>query len=275
MPSSTILEAVYDKVGGRLTFLNKVAKSHDMLRKCEEICTAEKTWFLNQCWILGEEMDDDVMDQQKYAVCAICPIPPSVLILLYRLPLDFSQASAVKNSTQLSSQDTHSHTSNPHSNTSSKSAAMVLAKALVDLESHMSTTYSPSRGHILPEIPLHKARQIMTRADFIKDYDHDNLFTIDSLANVRADSVPMMNAFREICREEGFDGYLEATLDRISAIESLGRTRELTIKDLWDGGRYEVAKGGKERDGSAVVTMVAVPGKKEDEDGEEQKDGDR
>jgi len=28
----------------------------------------EKTWFLNQCWILGEEMDDDVMDQQKYAV---------------------------------------------------------------------------------------------------------------------------------------------------------------------------------------------------------------
>lgn len=31
----------------------------------------------------------------------------------------------------------------------------------------------------------------------------------------------------------GFDEYLEATLDRISAIESLGRTRELTIKDLW------------------------------------------
>lgn len=38
----------------------------------------------------------------------------------------------------------------------------------------------------------------------------------------------------------GFDDHLEATLDRISAIESLGRTRELTIKDLWDGGKYRV-----------------------------------
>lgn len=75
----------------------------------------EKTWFLNQCWILGMEMDDDVMDQQKYA-----------------------------------------------------SAAMVLAKALVDMEKDMEKTYDPEHGHILPEIPLHKARQIMTRADFIQ-----------------------------------------------------------------------------------------------------------
>jgi hypothetical protein len=50
----------------------------------------------------------------------------------------------------------------------------------------------------------------------------------------------MMNAFREICAEEGFDDYLEATLTRIGDIESLGRTRELTIKDLWDGGKYRV-----------------------------------
>lgn len=50
----------------------------------------------------------------------------------------------------------------------------------------------------------------------------------------------MMNAFREICAEEGFDEYLEATLTRIGDIESLGRTRELTIKDLWDDGKYRV-----------------------------------
>ena len=65
---SEILEKVYDSVGGRLTFLNRVAKSEDMIEMCEEICQAEKTWFLNNCGILGEEMDDDVMDQQKYAV---------------------------------------------------------------------------------------------------------------------------------------------------------------------------------------------------------------
>lgn len=55
------------------------------------------------------------------------------------------------------------------------------------------------------------------------------------------DSVPMQRAFREVCSEEGFDEYLQATLDRISAIESLGRTRELTIKDLWNKGQYRIS----------------------------------
>ena len=64
----SVLTEVYDKIGGRLTFLNRVAKAQDMIKKCDEICEMEKTWFLNNCGILGMEMDDDVMDQQKYAV---------------------------------------------------------------------------------------------------------------------------------------------------------------------------------------------------------------
>jgi hypothetical protein len=63
-----ILEEVYERVGGRLSFLNRVAKSKNMLATCEIIKEIEKKWFLNQCWILGKEMDDDVMDQQKWAV---------------------------------------------------------------------------------------------------------------------------------------------------------------------------------------------------------------
>lgn len=117
------------------------------------------------------------------------------------------------------------------------SAAMVLAKHLVEMEKAEAEDklahpekYEQCDDHELPELPLYKARQVMTRADFIQKYDHDNLFTIDIFANVRADSVPMMNAFREIVAEEGFDEYLEATLERIGDIESLGRTRELTIK---------------------------------------------
>lgn len=66
--SDDVATQVYDRVGGRLSFLNRVAKSHDMLKTCDEIKEVEKTYFLNQCWILGEEMDDDVMDQQKWAV---------------------------------------------------------------------------------------------------------------------------------------------------------------------------------------------------------------
>jgi hypothetical protein len=219
--SSAILEQVYEQVGGRLNYLNRVAKSDDMLKTCRHICNDEKTWFLNKCGILGSSMDDDVMDQQKYA-----------------------------------------------------SAAMVLAKELVDMEKEMENTHDPEKGHILPQLPLFKARQVMTRADFIQLYDHDNIFTIDSRANVRADSVPMMNAFREICAEPGFAQYLEDTLDRISAIESLQRTKELTMKDLWieqqgqQRGKYSfVTKDTKGRE-TGVIEMRVTPDETPEEDGD-------
>lgn len=222
-PPPNILDQVYDKVGGRLSFLNRVAKSQDMLKTCDDICRSEKTWFLNQCWILGQEMDDDVMDQQKYA-----------------------------------------------------SAAMVLAKALVDKEKAMEGRhYDAEKGHVLAQIPLHEARYIMTRADFIQQYDAINLFTIDSTAMVRADSVPMMNAFREICAQEGFEEHLEKTLDRISAIESLGRTRELTIKDLWNSGKYRIttrnAKGAVDK----TIEFEVEPGKEEEEDDDDDDAGEK
>ena len=211
--SPKILETVYDKIGGRLSYLNRIAKAEDMIKLCDEICEAEKTWFLNQCWILGMEMDDDVMDQQKYA-----------------------------------------------------SAAMVLAKALVDREKEMEKTYDPEIGHLLPEFPLHKAREIMTRADFIQSYDQANLFTINSKAMVRADSVPMQRAFREICAIPGFDEHLERTLDRIGDIESLGRTRELTIKDLWDQGKYKISVRDTKGRESGTVEFSTLEKVKEDDD---------
>ncbi|KAL2134353.1 hypothetical protein VTI74DRAFT_408 [Chaetomium olivicolor] len=188
-PSPEMLEKIYDLVGGRLNFLNRVAKSKDMLATCEQIKQVEKTWFLNQCWILGEEMDDDVMDQQKWAA-----------------------------------------------------AAVVLATALVDKEKEMETTYDPKQGHVLPSYPLHIAQQIMTRSDFVRALDRLNLFSITSDAQVRASSVPMHHAFREIVAEPGFREHLQGTIDRIAAIESLGRTRELVAKDLVLGGRYEIRK---------------------------------
>lgn len=86
-PSSEILEKVYEKVGGRLTFLNRLSKSQDMLQTCDEICNEEKTWFLNQCGILGEPMDDDVMDSQKYAVSDLI-----FVYLCYNLILIFCES---------------------------------------------------------------------------------------------------------------------------------------------------------------------------------------
>lgn len=187
-PTNSLLEEVYNRIGGRLTYLNRVAKSPDMLRTCKHICRVEKTWFLNNCWILGEGMDDDVMDQQKYA-----------------------------------------------------SSAMLLAKALVDQEKEVGrSTDQAGQSYSVPQIPLHVAREIMTRADFIKSYDRINLFTIDAQAMVRADSIPMQNAFRQICSEPGFEEHLQGTIDRIAAIESLGRTREVVAKDLI-AGKYKIS----------------------------------
>lgn len=106
----------------------------------------------------------------------------------------------------------------------------------------MEKTYDPELGHVLPSFPLHKAQQIMTRADFVRALDRLNLFSITSNAQVRASSVPMHRAFKEIVAEPGFREHLQATIDRISAIESLGRTRELVAKDLVLGGKYEIRK---------------------------------
>jgi hypothetical protein len=135
---------------------------------------------------------------------------------------------------------------------------MVLAQALVKAEkSDGHPDFKSEDGsQNIPQIPLHKARQIMTRADFIRDYDHINLFTITSDAYVRADSVPMQRAFREICGEEGFDEHLEATLQRIGDIESLGRTREIVAKDLVLGGKYRLKIGDGGRRGERTVEVM-------------------
>jgi len=70
----------------------------------------------------------------------------------------------------------------------------------------------------------------------------------------------MQRAFREIVAQEGFDQYLQDTLDRISAIESLGRTRELTIKDLWNKGKYQFTMEGlKGQPGQKAIFEVLSP----------------
>jgi hypothetical protein len=139
---------------------------------------------------------------------------------------------------------------------------MVLAQALVAAEKEIQSSYTDG-SHSIPQIPLHKARQIMTRADFIKSYDHINLFTITSDAFVRADSVPMQRAFREICGEEDFEKHLEATLQRISDIESLGRTREIVAKDLVAGGKYKIRIVDGFRRGERISEVILE--EKEDE----------
>ncbi|KAF9891601.1 hypothetical protein FE257_003612 [Aspergillus nanangensis] len=179
------LENIYGKVGGRLIFLDRIARSKDMLKECESICASERRWFLSKCWILGKDMDEKGEDQQECSA-----------------------------------------------------AAMVLAKALVELEKSRPVSD-------LPGIPLHKAQELMTRTDFMHKLDQMNIIAIDTNSMVKADSMPMQNAFREVYNEEGFHELLEETLQRLDEIESLGRTSELTMKDLVHGGEYEIVQKDK------------------------------
>ena len=144
------------------------------------------------------------------------------------------------------------------------SSAMVLIKYLVEMEREQEVTYDAEDGHILPQLPLYVARQVMTRAEFIQQYDHMNIFTIDSKSNVRADSVPMQNAFREVVSEQGFAQLLEDTLQRISDVESLGRTREITIKDLWHGGKYNMTVKDRKGNVQQILSWGSDERKKDD-----------
>lgn len=83
--------------------------------------------------------------------------------------------------------------------------------------------------------------------------------------DVRPDSLLILQAAREVVEQEGFQDLLDSVRNRIDEIESLHRTRELTVstvysmssrlygptsrrqfKDIPDGGRLKLAvdKGG-------------------------------
>jgi hypothetical protein len=46
----------------------------------------------------------------------------------------------------------------------------------------------------------------------------------------------------------------------------LGRTKELTFKDLWEGGKYKITRRNQKGDVEGSVEMETVEGKKDDED---------
>lgn len=213
-----LCNAVYDLIGGRPQHITQVARHRDIMKACHQIIDREKTWFLNQCGLLGDDMDDDVMESGKFSSSAM---------LLMR---EFVEMDRQK--------------SNP---------------LLINLSSSDGTHSSQLMNHRLPELPLWRARQIMTRPDYIQRFDNLNIFTIDSESRVRADSVPMMRAFHEIASQPHFDQLLEDTIDRVADIEALGRTRELVLKDLQLGSHYEMLKKKHPEGENFKFSMIKSP----------------
>jgi hypothetical protein len=118
------------------------------------------------------------------------------------------------------------------------SSAFLLIQALVKQEiedvKREARDDIPFEDHVIPSLPQHICRRVMTRADFLEKLNRLNIVAIDARSGVRASSVPMMSAFREICGRDYFDEMLENVLNRVSEVESLGRTRELEFKALKD-----------------------------------------
>lgn len=100
-----------------------------------------------------------------------------------------------------------------------------------------------------PSIPWGQVRQIMTRPDYVEQLDHLNVIHINRAHHVTADSLPLLHAFRSVLfGEEDFEGRLEEVMDRVSAIESLGRTRELVWKEQGDKGKFLIRSDAKGRE---------------------------
>ncbi|KAI3481503.1 hypothetical protein L1887_56050 [Cichorium endivia] len=99
-----------------------------------------------------------------------------------------------------------------------------------------------------PHLTWGEARQVMTRPDFIMELDHLNVIHIDRHHHIRADSMPLLRAMRRVAESEGYGDRLESVMDRVSAIESLGRTRELVWKEQGDGGKFLIKKDHKGRE---------------------------
>ncbi|CCH46155.1 hypothetical protein BN7_5743 [Wickerhamomyces ciferrii] len=209
-----IANQVYELIGGRPQHLSEVAKQLDMIKASHKVIDREKTWFLNQCGLLGESMDDDVNESGKFST-----------------------------------------------------SAMLLMRTLVEMYKEQIEKEGLLDDHKLPELPLWRARQIMTRNDFIQMYDNLNIFTIDSSDSfVRADSVPMMRGFLEIASQPGFDKLLEETLDRVGDIESLGRTREIVAKDLFLGSQYKISR---DKDSELTISMKQSNNGNDDDDNDD------
>ncbi|KAH9813282.1 hypothetical protein DFH28DRAFT_1029810 [Melampsora americana] len=111
------------------------------------------------------------------------------------------------------------------------SSSFLLMQALAkQAEEELESTADTDGSSFQKGILYSEARQIMTRADFLDQLDHENMISIDIDYRVRPNSVVMLNVIKEICNEPDFEERLESVMERISAIESLGRTRELTWK---------------------------------------------
>ncbi|OCF32981.1 hypothetical protein I317_04303 [Kwoniella heveanensis CBS 569] len=224
-----VLSRVYELVGGRTSYLARVARADDMLAEAESMIEGEKQWMLSKIGLIPEH-DDDVICSWLLLRHLAKMIPP-----LSEYPRIGGIESTLHDEP--------------------KSADAVDDKAPSVSSSSVNVTPPPTNTSSadihLPYVTYEAARRIMTRTDFLNDLDHYHIVSIDLNHHVRPDSLLLLRAAQQVVAEDGFDDDLDETRDRVDQIEGLHRQSELTVKEPF---RVTFDK----KDGKAVWEVIGL-----------------
>ncbi|GAA5845559.1 hypothetical protein JCM3766R1_000781 [Sporobolomyces carnicolor] len=193
---------IWDMIGGRLSFLSKVVKSHNLEQSARELVSEYKEWLHSRVGLIPD-CDDDVMDEQKVSYCSF--------LLFQHFAKLAEEPEASIDTAALKQIESEEEKRGPEA-----AIEHDLVNCLPD-ELDIKVTYR-------------NARFIMTRPDYIDDLDTWHIINVDKHHYVRPDSRLMLTVFREVAAEKDFQDQIDNVMDRVSFIESLGRTRELTVK---------------------------------------------
>ncbi|KAK0560230.1 hypothetical protein OC844_003895 [Tilletia horrida] len=229
--SDEVLDEVYKVAGGRVNLLNKLARRQDILKASDQLVEDDMQWLLSKTGII-EDHDDDVMDEQKWATCSWL-----LFTELSKRHAAFEEAAADLVSAQNAPVE--------------EQAPDISDSDIVEVSADPTQDLVHKAGEdILPAVSLTwgEARQVMTRPDYILELDRLNMIHIDRHHRIYADNMALLRAMRRVTETEGYADKLESVMNRVSAIESLGRTRELVWKEQVDGGKFMVRKDARGKD---------------------------
>ncbi|WOO81138.1 uncharacterized protein LOC62_03G004670 [Vanrija pseudolonga] len=209
--SDDVLRRVYELVGGRTSFLARCARASNMIEEAETMIDLEKGWLLSKIGLIPE-MDDDVMDEQKWASCSwlllrdLADKGPALDPPLGHRPDHDAVDSPDGIQLTPSVYDQTSGCPAPIDDENESVPHVPAADLSVDVE--------------LPKVTFDDARRLMTRTDFFEGLDHDNIISIDVRHDVRPDNMLILRAAQQVVAEEDFDSMLDQTRDRVDEIEA-------------------------------------------------------
>ncbi|KAF9031203.1 hypothetical protein BDZ89DRAFT_1091397 [Hymenopellis radicata] len=195
------IQSIVQLVGGRLSYLNKVARNKDALEMAKHLLDVEKAWLLSQIGLIVD-CDDDVMDEQKWSSCS------------WLLLAEFVKMRQEQERDLLESLKAGGNIDGPKS----------IAELPLPVIPYWKCRQLMTRADFLEELD----RANIIAIDVHHDVRPDSMLILHAAREVVES------------RELPFEETLNSVRDRIDEIESLHRTRELTFKDLDKGDRISL-----------------------------------